>query len=589
MITPRHPRRDAFSFLRTAEWRDPFVLLALLAAAPMILDQYRTLSLASFMPYAMAAAALAVVWGYCGILSVGQASFYGLGAYIGAHTLTDHQLAVGVIIALAVTIAFCATLAWLMARAAFGLRLDVFLITVVTFCTTVILSQLAIKFTNITGGINGVTLTNVLPSNTSARYYIGFAALAVTLLGLVLVARSDAGRLIAATRDNAPRLRVLGSDVDAIRRRVFTLGAVVTGFAGLLDVSYTRIASPAKIGFAFSALILLWCAIGGRRSLTAAAFGALAVNMVNNELSEQLVFYWQMVLAVMFIAVVMYLPDGLHWPLRKLAQRIDTREAVGINLMAASRDLGSGGVAFEARDVTQRYGSFTALGIDELQVAFGEITALIGPNGAGKSTLVAALSGGSDSATGSASFAGHELIGASAHSIARLGLARKFQTPNVFDPLEVKENLFISAPSLHRDLRSVFRRSTHLAVAPMVDKVLKTSGLRRRLWTEAGQLSHGEKQYLELCMVLAGDPAAVLLDEPTAGLSASDREAVGGVLRLLADNGVAVLIIEHDFDFIRAVADRIMVMHQGRLIADGTVAEISQDPAVQALYIGAAP
>lgn len=587
MTSPPNDRRRILTLARTAEWREPLLLLVLLAIAPIALDDYRTLSLGSFMPYAMAAAALALVWGYCGILSVGQASFYGLGAYAGAHTLGDHTLGLGVAIALSVTLVACAAVGWLMARAAFGVRLDVFLITVVTFSSTVILAQLAIKFTNITGGINGVTIANVLPANPSAKYYIAFAVFAVTLVCLVVLASSDAGRLIVGARDNATRLRFLGTDVDAVRRRVFTFGAVVTGFAGVLDVSYTRIASPAKIGFAFSALILLWCAIGGRRSLTAAAFGALAVNMVNIELSEQLLRYWQMVLAVAFIAIVMYLPDGLHWPLRKLAGRIDISETIEIASVAASADRPAQGVAIEAQNVMQRFGSFTALAVDDLVVEFGRITALIGPNGAGKTTLVNALSGGSTDATGTASFLGHELIGTPADAVARLGLARKFQSPNVFEPLQVKENLFISTGPA-TGIGSVIRRTRRLKLPPIAEKLLTTSGLRTRLWTEAAHLSHGEKQYLELCMVLTGDTAAVLLDEPTAGLGAADRAAVGSVLRSLADDGVAVVIIEHDFDFIRAVADRIVVMHQGRLIAHGTVADISRDPTVQALYVGAA-
>lgn len=567
-------------------WRDPVALLIILALCPLFLGDYELQSLGSFMPYAMASAALALVWGYCGILALGQAVFFGVGAYACARVLQSMSLAPGLVIGLLLGAVLAGGIAWLLARAAFGLRADVFLISVMTFCLAVATEQLALKFTSITGGQNGIALDRLLPQEALPKYLIATSVFAVTLLLLVLISRSDWGRVVAATRDNDRRLRYFGTDVDVIKRRVFVLGAVVTSFAGALDAVYSRIAAPDKIGFGLSTFILLWCALGGRRSITSAALGALLVNYVANQLSGVLVNYWQVVLAVLFIVVVMYFPDGLYWPIRVLGQRFNFRTPMTLipALMTTAPKLDE--PAFVARDLKQTYGDFIALNLTEVAFDSGVVTALIGPNGAGKTTLINVASGGSRSATGSALMLGHEIIRMGSTKVARLDVKRKFQNPSIFNSLSVQDNLVIGRALPLPFPRAYVSRAQSLSLPEDVLRLATEHDLIDHLMETSGDLSHGSKQFLEVCMVLSSEPRVILLDEPTAGMTVDERARIGSLVRSLAKAGAAVLIIEHDFDFVRNVSDRILVMNQGELIASGTVEEVSANRQVRQLYLG---
>ena len=572
--------------LRSPWWRDPVCLLLLLTLCPLFLGEYQLQSLGSFMPYAMAAAALAFVWGYCGILALGQAVFFGIGAYACAKSIQTMNVGPGVLIGVLIGALIAGTIAWLLARASFGLRADAFLISVTTFCLAVATEQLAIKFTGLTGGQNGISLDRVLPQEVLPKYLLAEAVFAITLLSLVLISRSDWGRVVAATRDNDRRLRYFGTEVDVVKRRVFVLGAVVTSFAGALDAVYSRVAAPDKIGFGLSTFILLWCALGGRRSITSAALGALLVNMVANQLSGVLINYWQVVLAILFIVVVLYFPDGLYWPIRVLGQRLNARRPMGLTPTPMSTVNDAEQTAFLGQDLKQSYGDFTALSIAEVAFACGVVTALIGPNGAGKTTLINVASGGSRSATGSALMLGREIIGLSSSQVARLDVKRKFQNPNIFDSLSVQDNLVIGRALPMSFPRNYLTRAKQLDVPVDVLELAGEHELLARLLEPAGGLSHGSKQFLEVCMVLSSEPRVILLDEPTAGMTAQERTRIGVLLRNLAASGAAVLIIEHDFDFVRRVSDRILVMNQGHLIAAGTVAEVSANQQVRELYLG---
>ncbi|TMD86142.1 MAG: ATP-binding cassette domain-containing protein [Chloroflexi bacterium] len=171
--------------------------------------------------------------------------------------------------------------------------------------------------------------------------------------------------------------------------------------------------------------------------------------------------------------------------------------------------------------------------------------------------------------------------------LASTGLSRKFQATNVFDNLPVAENLRLAASAGPIRPSLLFRRRHEIQVPAAVVELLQDSGLQDRMDDLAGSLSHGDKQWLELCMVLAGSPVLVILDEPTAGLTVEERRAIGGVLRRLASTGLSIVLIEHDFDFVREVADRVTVLHQGKVIAEGSVDEVSRAIAVRDVYLGA--
>lgn len=578
------------AFLGASELRDPLLLVLLLALAPLFLDDFRVISVGSFLPLAIAALGLSLVWGYCGVLSLGQAAFFGLGAYGAALGIQHWGPRWGTIAGIVLGLIAAAALAYAIGRFAFGARVDPFYVAVITFAVSVVFQQLLLKFSGFTGGFNGVVLDEtILPLDPRQAYYIALAVFALVLAALVVLTRSDAGRLIVAVRDNSHRLRFLGHDADPIQRRAFVVGAVVTAIGGAFAALYDQQITPDRAGFLFSTQILIWTALGGRTSLVGAAVGALAVNIGEEELSQRLLDYWHIALGLAFIAVVLFFPDGLYTGFKKLTRWLERSEAVELS-PAPDRERVVDRLEqtiLSGHDLEQRFGSLKAVDIDRLELRSGEVCALIGPNGAGKTTLVSVLSGELTPIRGRVHFAGREIQGSAPHEIASLGLRRKFQAPNVFDSLTVAENLWLGARR-GVGLPAAFRRTKGTELPPTVLTLLGESGLDERLADVAGDLSHGERQWLELCTVLAREPDAVLLDEPTAGLSARERAEIGRVVRGMADAGLAVLLIEHDFDFVRDVAGRIMVMHQGRLIADGTVASVSGDETVRAVYLGSA-
>jgi urea transport system ATP-binding protein len=235
----------------------------------------------------------------------------------------------------------------------------------------------------------------------------------------------------------------------------------------------------------------------------------------------------------------------------------------------------------DVRDVSVEFDGFRALSNVNFSVNAGELRFLIGPNGAGKTTLIDAVSG-LVRATGSAKFAGRELIGQKVHRITRLGVGRTFQTATVFEELSVLQNLDIAAGARRKPLTMLRRRS---GIPPEVAQTLETIGLTDLADTPAGILPHGQKQWLEIGMLLVQDARLLMLDEPVAGMSAEEKDETGRLLqRIAADR--TVVIVEHDMDFMRAFAASVTVLHAGKVLSEGSVAAVQADPRVQEVYLG---
>ena len=233
------------------------------------------------------------------------------------------------------------------------------------------------------------------------------------------------------------------------------------------------------------------------------------------------------------------------------------------------------------RDLRVVFDGFVAVGGVDLDVPPGDVRFVIGPNGAGKTTLVDAVTG-LVKATGSVTFDGQQLLGRKVHRIARQGIGRTFQTAAVFEELTVLQNLDIAAGS-GRGPASLLRRRT--GVPPEVAQameIVRLAGARDRL---AGTLAHGQKQWLEIGMLLVQDAKLLLLDEPVAGMSQEERDATGDLIGLLSRERT-VVVIEHDMDFLRRYARTVTVMHAGRILSEGTVAQVQADPRVQEVYLG---
>lgn len=229
----------------------------------------------------------------------------------------------------------------------------------------------------------------------------------------------------------------------------------------------------------------------------------------------------------------------------------------------------------ETTSLTRRFGGVIAVHEVDFQVGDGELRCLIGPNGAGKSTFFRCLSGQLRPTAGRIRLAGHDITGDGPHAIARRGVAIKTQVPALFDGLSVDENVRLATWRCGN--RTARRRKT--------EEILATIGLDRQASRPAGELPHGQRQWLELGLVIAGDPRLMLLDEPTAGMTRREVAETADLVRRLAE-GRTIIAVEHDIRFIRMVADTVTVFHQGQILTEGSVDAVLQDRAVREVYLG---
>jgi urea transport system ATP-binding protein len=237
----------------------------------------------------------------------------------------------------------------------------------------------------------------------------------------------------------------------------------------------------------------------------------------------------------------------------------------------------------EIRNLVVAFDAFHAVDGLDLTLHEHEVRFVIGPNGAGKTTLIDAITNLVSPTGGSIRFAGEELAGRKEHAIVRAGIGRTFQTPSVFDELTVLENVDIAA-TFRLPFRALLRRRK--GMSDDVARALESVQLTDQREHAAGSLSHGQKQWLEIAMVLVQRPRLLLLDEPVAGMTEKERLRTGELITQIAKEGTTVLVVEHDMDFVRRFAHKVTVMHEGRVLTEGTVAEVQRNETVREVYLG---
>jgi urea transport system ATP-binding protein len=239
----------------------------------------------------------------------------------------------------------------------------------------------------------------------------------------------------------------------------------------------------------------------------------------------------------------------------------------------------------EVDRVAVSFDGFRALDALTLRLQAGELRCIVGPNGAGKTTLMDVITGKTRPDEGTVRFDGRDITHMAEHQIARLGIGRKFQRPTVFPGHTVFENLELALGGDKRVVRTLLSRLSkkdHEAI----DGVLELTGLRDHKDRAAGLLSHGQKQWLEIGMLLVQQPKLLLVDEPVAGMGQDEIERTSEILASLAGNHT-VVVVEHDMDFVRSIATKVTVLHEGRVLAEGSMSEVQSDPKVVEVYLGA--
>ncbi len=235
-------------------------------------------------------------------------------------------------------------------------------------------------------------------------------------------------------------------------------------------------------------------------------------------------------------------------------------------------------------DLTVSFDGFKAIDTLSFYVDRGELRVVIGPNGAGKTTLLDLICGKTRASSGSIKFKNEEMSALPEHLIVRAGIGRKFQTPSIYENLSVFKNLEVSYPR-GRGVIGALGFRCDPAVRDKIDEVAQLIGLADRLDVESGLLSHGQKQWLEIGMLLMQDPELLMLDEPIAGMSARERELTAELLLRICQNR-SMIVIEHDMEFVSRIAHKVTVMHQGKILAEGSMAQVQADPKVIDVYLG---
>jgi branched-chain amino acid transport system permease protein len=324
------------------------------------------------------------------------------------------------------------------------------------------------------------------------------------------------------------------------------------------------------------------------------------VDYESAQLSGDYPFVWTLILGAVFVVVIVAFPEGLgpivggglSWAQARLrgadGERLKYQKAPVIDVLGkaeANRTVLRSGAALQIADLKKHFGSLKVLDGINFSAKSGELVSLVGPNGAGKTTLIRCIADGMERSSGTIKLNGRDIGRSPPEVCVRLGVGRKFQTANVFESLTVAECLSVARARLDRP--AFLTKTGKLRLPPAAYRVMTATGLDHHLQTPANALSHGMKQALELAMVLALEAGVILLDEPTAGLTKEERTVIGSILSDLArHHDLCVLLVEHDLDFVRQISSRVVVLHQGKILLDGTVQEVVESSLVRSIYAG---
>jgi branched-chain amino acid transport system permease protein len=567
------------------------VAVFVLAVAPFVLDTYTVNILIRALFLAALALTVDLLWGYMGVLTFGQSAFFGIGAYACALVFTHYgfgpgwaiaALSVGIVVAMAVG----ALIGWL----AFYHGASPLYGSIVTLALPIVLTQVVYSGGRFTGSSSGLSGFPTYYWSLETWFWIagGFLVL-ITYLAMLFV-RSDMGRVLIAIRENETRCAYLGIPVSRIKIMVMVVMAAIGAIAGSGYAMFTNVVAPELTGFLLGTELLIWVALGGRGTVIGPVIGTIVIDVTSSYLSGSLPFVWKLLIGTAFVVVIVALPQGLlpvftrTW--RRISRRPEPPKPEPALRQAEAAPIPDKAVSpLVVRHVHRHFGSLQVLQGIDFSVERGELLSLVGPNGAGKTTLIRCLADGMERSGGSVEVFATELGRWPPDKCVALGIGRKFQAANIFDTLTVAECLSVSRYRLER--QPMWRASPVITLPEAVMRIVTETGLGERLNIEARHLSHGQKQALELAMVLALEPRIVLLDEPTAGLTKSERERIGSVLTSLVEHErLSVLLVEHDLDFVRKISSRVIVLHQGKIVLDGSVAEVVDSALVREIYAG---
>jgi branched-chain amino acid transport system permease protein len=564
--------------------------LLLIVFGPMFLGRFSLNVLTRSMIYAMLAITVDLLWGYTGVLTFGQAAFFGVGAYASAMVLTHigsspALFVIALVSAVLVPLVLGLAVGWL----SFYHGSTPLYATVISLVVPIVVTQLIFSGGTWTGSSSGLVGYETLPLGLPGYFRLSGACLLVLAVLAIIFVRSDAGRLLGAIRDNEARIAYLGMNPARLKIVLTSVLAGVCGLAGFLYANASGVVAPENTGFVFGTELVVWTALGGRGTIIGPLFGAIGIDYLSASLSGDLPFLWQLIIGALFVAMIIVLPGGLASLVTRFLQSTNsnsTLKSLPTRIVAKDGALASKSL-LSIRGLGKSYGSFSVLKGIDLEIGAGELVSLVGPNGAGKTTLMRCLSDGTQQIEGQVDIIGTNIAGRPPERIVALGVGRKFQVASIFDSMTIGECLKMARFS--RERPDPMRSLAEIMLPAAAAEILTLTGMADMLDKPVSLLSHGQRQALELAMVVALEPRIILLDEPTAGLTKTERMTIGTILKKLTDEmGFAAILVEHDLDFVRDISSRIVVLHQGKLVLDGTVNDVVNSETVRTIYAGGA-